>query len=45
MLYIPIFWWHQASAQHLSISISMFMHTAVERYWGAENTAAQGSSL
>jgi ribosomal protein L16 Arg81 hydroxylase len=40
MLYIPIFWWRQAAAQELSISISMFMHTAVERLWGAEHAAA-----
>jgi lysine-specific demethylase 8 len=45
MLYIPIFWWHQAAARELSISISMFMHTAVERYWGAENAAAPNVAL
>ena len=44
MLYIPIFWWHQAFARELSISISMFMHTAVERLWGTEHAAAQSSS-
>lgn len=45
MLYIPIFWWHQAFAQELSISISMFMHTVVERLWGAEHASVQGSAV
>jgi hypothetical protein len=39
LLYIPIFWWHQALARGLSISISTFIHTEVESLWAGEIAA------
>jgi len=33
LLYIPIFWWHQAAARDVSISVSMFIHDERTLYW------------
>jgi lysine-specific demethylase 8 len=33
LLYIPIFWWHQATALTLSINVTMFSYIADTQYW------------
>jgi lysine-specific demethylase 8 len=45
LLYIPIFWWHQATAVSLSINVSMFSYLEETQFWTQGTGSLSGCNL